>query len=69
MSNWISVEDEPLSVGEAIVYIPLAVGHYMNIASVSDEGDLSDVDGSYIGYHAEDVTHWQPLPDAPEVEQ
>ena len=61
--KWISVKDQPLNVAEAVVCIPLVEGYYMNFVSVGEEGDLYDVDGAYIGYHASQVTHWMPIPE------
>lgn len=65
MGEWVSVEDQKLNVGEAVVYIPLMKEGYKNIVSVGEEGDLYDVDGAYIGYHASQVTHWMVVPENP----
>lgn len=67
MSDWIDVAEQPLVVAEAIVLIPLVKGYYINFVSIGKEGDLYDVDGSYIGYHASQVTHWMPLPEPPKA--
>ena len=63
--GWISVDDHHIK-WSCVVAIPLANGDfYINMVSVGDEGDLFDMDGSYIGYHASQVTHWMPLPNPP----
>lgn len=65
MREWISVESKLVPDEPVIVFIPTSGGHYINIAYVDLFGDLYDVDENFIGYHADDVTHWMPLPEAP----
>lgn len=66
--GWIGVADESFSATQtAIVYIPLEKGFYMNMVTSNDEGDLYDMDGGYIGYHASQITHWMPLPAPPKA--
>lgn len=66
--GWIGVKDESFSATQtAIVYINLEKGFYMNMVTSNDEGDLYDMDGGYIGYHASQITHLMPLPQPPKV--
>ncbi|MGL4520320.1 MAG: DUF551 domain-containing protein [Phocaeicola sp.] len=65
--GWISVDVHGIE-WHCLVAVPLDNDEfYINAVSVSEEGDLFDMDGSYIGYHASQVSHWMPLPSTPKV--
>lgn len=66
IDEWVSVDCAPVCVGEeAIVCIQTVGGNYINMVSISDDGDLFDMDGGYIGYHASQVTLWKPVQQPP----
>ena len=73
MSKWRSVEDSPLfDVNDILVdglilaVIPLKAFKFVCAVTVSEDLELVDSTGDYVGYYADDVTHWMPIPDLPE---
>ncbi len=76
--DWISVKDKPLVdfddyellVDDVVfMFIPLNGGdYYICLGQVSETGGIEDEDGECLGYRAEDVSHWMPMPEPPKVE-
>lgn len=67
MSNWISVEDNPIpKKGEFLVYFdePLLCAR---VHSMVKEGAVGVVAGRF-DFDAPNITHWMPLPEPPEAE-
>ena len=82
MNEWISVKDRlPDKGGKYLCVCRSSWGPYMDILEFSpklsklDKYDFSgknypgwaDYDGEYGWYEMDDVTHWMPLPELPEV--
>lgn len=74
MGGWLPIEsvtiDEPPHVRIIPVYEYSVFSHYEADVGYIDEdsGVFVDVFGNPTGWDADDYTHWQPLPPAPEQE-
>ena len=73
MSKWRSVEDSPLFDENDILVddlilavIPLKGFVFVCAVTVSEDLGLLDSTGDDVGYYADDVTHWIPIPGLPE---
>ena len=78
MSEWISVEDQPLAICThqdesgsyydiltddlVLMKVPCAGGDFLCVGYISESMQIEDSCGDEIGYHADDVSHWCPLP-------
>lgn len=65
--KWVSVDDElPAKSGQYLVKVPNSPFN-RNGQAVSEFSKLSNPNFGYDRIHMDRVTHWQPLPPAPEV--
>jgi len=78
MRDWIDVSQRPIIDWEmwqgkrrftvhvddyAVMAIRRGSGYFICVACVSSDGGLNDMDSDSIGYEAEDVSFWMPIPE------
>lgn len=69
MSDWILVSERLPEEGQKVIYyfkmVGIHIGRYTK--EIDDEGYEHNVFYGRDGFLEDDVTHWMPFPDPPEV--